>query len=80
MSLTRTEYLVQRLRQGEVYVAHGPYDSLEAAERQRAIAEKGRDENGPGAEWWLDTYRIVERDVTEWMPVPSIPPNWPEED
>lgn len=80
MSIMRTEFLLQRLRQGEVYVAHGPYDTLEQAEKQKAIAEKTRDENGPGIAWWLDTYRVMERDVTEWMPVMTHAPDWPIDD
>lgn len=81
MSLTRTEYLVQRLRQGEVYGGtHGPYDSLDWANKQKATAERLREANGPGVAWWSDSYRVVERDVTEWRPVPSAPPEWPEDD
>lgn len=80
MSLTKTEYRVECLRQGEVRITHGPYDSLDYAQKQMESAEKRRDENGPGAEWWLDTYRVAERDVTPWTPVPKSYHNWPDDD
>ncbi len=80
MSLMRTEYRVECLRQGEVRAAYGSYDSLEYAEKQKESATKEREKNGPGGRWWLDTYRIVERDVTEWTPVPTHTPDWPDSD
>jgi hypothetical protein len=74
MSMMRTEYSLECLRDGEVRIAHGPYDSLEYAKKMQASAEKLRDEYGPDRIARDDTYRIAERDVTEWTPIPTTPP------
>lgn len=66
-----TEYMVQRVRRGVVQVQHGPYDSLDYAETCKKKAETRRETTGPGEEWRIDTFRIVERDVTPWIPIPK---------
>ena len=76
MSLTTTEYKVQRRMNGEVKSNHGPYDTLENAERQRIggeryDADRRKHEQNPlpPCEWV-----ILERDVTPWSEVPSESP------
>ena len=69
MSLTRTEYKVRRIRPGgRILSEHGPYDDLPAAELQKRGGERTTEAKEPlryGLEQWV----IVERDVTEWVPV-----------
>ena len=72
MSLSQTEYVVQRVKNGKVRSTHGPYETLEAAQLQKRGGERIEEV------WGI--WRIMERDVTEWTPVPTSPPDMPEED
>ena len=72
MSLTRTEYALKRFHGSTYYGLHGPYDDL-------AMAQRKKDQFEP-LESAATTFEIVERDVTEWTPVPTHAPDWPEED
>jgi hypothetical protein len=80
MSLTSIEYVVRRvwISTGEVKSQHGPYDTLEHAETQKRGGERTTDEHP--ARRNLEEWVIMERTVTEWEPVPTDPPDWPEED
>jgi hypothetical protein len=83
MSLTTTEYAVRRMRRGVCQSQHGPYLTMEQAEQQKEHGEwlhgaeaADRGEHRTTADYWI----IVERDVTDWEPVPTTEPPWPEED
>lgn len=66
MSLTRTEYMVQKIRRGQVLSQYGPYDDLIYAQKRLATYERINKQYSLG-----DTLRLMERDVFEWREVPS---------
>jgi hypothetical protein len=83
MSLTKIEFAVRRMRRGQCQAQHGPYDTLDEAEQKRKDDEGDR---VMGASWWTDRWIIVERDVSDWIVMPTEEPpstksaHWPEED
>jgi len=80
MSIMTTEYVVRRIwiAGDEVRSEHGPYSTLEAAGLQQRGGERMTDEHPArrGLEKWV----IMERDVTNWIPVPKRPHDWPDDD
>lgn len=62
-----TEYELRHYYKGTLCSTHGPYDTLDNALRQKDAEER------LGFENWA----LFERDVTEWTPVPSTPPDSP---
>ena len=72
----RTEYALKRFHGSTYYGLHGPYDDLAMAQCEKDQAER----TGNAIRRATTTFEIVERDVTEWTPVPTHAPDWPEED
>lgn len=80
MSILSIEYAVHRVRasNGEILSKHGPYYTLADAEQQRREDERVTEEHP--ARRNLKRWITMERSVTEWEPVPTVCPDWPEED